>query len=76
MIPNSEFHLTHISVVLITKEPILVWAIEKLSEQRKFYSTRQQRSQYIYQTTTTISRLWEAKSGHGHLTSSFQLLGE
>jgi len=34
MIPDSEFHLTQVPVVLITKEPILVWAIKKLSEQK------------------------------------------
>jgi len=73
----TKFHLTQVPVVLITKEPILVWAIKRLAN--KNYPTRQPRSQYTYQTITTISSLWEVKSGHGHqptLTSSFQLLGE
>jgi len=29
IIPNSEFHLTQVPVVLITKEPILIWAIKE-----------------------------------------------
>jgi len=31
IIPNSEFHLIQVPVVLITKEPILVWVIKNIN---------------------------------------------
>jgi len=61
--PDAEFHPTQVSVVFQYQKRPFVFSHKRI--ELNIYPTKAAKTPYMYQTTTTINSLWEAKNTDG-----------